>query len=341
MWFRWYEATYGFWSAAAALFGLGLVRRRRSSVADLVVELGAVEPGHVREALARTLGDPRLMVGLWLPERRIWVDEEGRRLDLPMDGSRGVTYLGHELAVLIHDRDLLDQPTLLQSAGAAARLALENERLHAELRAQLVELRESRARIVRTADEERRRLERDLHDGAQQRLLGLGMALQLLRPHVDQEGAPLLDETEHELQQSLAELRELARGIHPAVLTDQGIDAGLRTLATRSPIPVQVTAGDIELPEHVATAAYFVVAEALANIARYAHAEHAWVTVARDNGAATVVVRDDGIGGAGTRDSGSGLRGLADRVGALGGQLTIDSPNGAGTRIEAVIPCAS
>src|SRR5262249_50769210 len=189
-------------------------------------------------------------------------------------------------------------------------------------------------------DEERRRLERNLHDGAQQRLLGLGMALQLLRPHVDEDGEPLLAETEHELQEALAELRELARGIHPAVLTDQGLDAAVRTLAARAPVPVTVTSDGERLSAHVETAAYFVVAEALANIAKYAHAARAHVTLARENGNAIIDVQDDGIGGA-HATSGSGLTGLADRVAALGGRLPIASPGGAGTHVTAVIPCAS
>jgi signal transduction histidine kinase len=305
-----------------------------------VVELGRVEPGHVRETLARTLGDPTLELGLWLPERGVWVDEQGRELSPATGEERGVTYVGERLAVMVHDRDLLDQPRLLEAVGSAGRLALENERLQAELRAQLVELRESRARIVRTADEERRRLERDLHDGAQQRLLGLGMALQLLRPHMDGEGDALLAETEQELQQALAELRELARGIHPAVLTDQGLDAAVRTLAGRAAVPVEVASDGERLPAHVETAAYFVVAEALANVARYAHARHAWVSVARENGNAVVEVRDDGVGGA-RAGEGSGLTGLADRVGALGGRLSVESSPGGGTQITAEIPCAS
>jgi signal transduction histidine kinase len=328
-------------SAIGAAFGLARVRQKRSSVADLVVELGNAEPGHVRETLARTLGDPTLVLGLWLADRGVWVDEAGRELAVPADdGTRGVTYVGDRLAVMVHDRDLLDQPRLLEAVGSAGRLALENERLHAELRAQLRELQESRARIVRAGDDERRRLERDLHDGAQQRLLSLGIALQLLRTHVEADGERLLDETEQELQQALTELRELARGIHPAVLTDQGLDAALRTLAARAPVPVEVESDAERLPPHVETAAYFVVAEALANVAKYAHAKQAWVTAERRNGHARIEVRDDGVGGA-QPTSASGLTGLADRVGALGGWLSVDSPPGNGTRVEAVIPCAS
>ncbi len=148
-------------------------RREKRTVADLVVQLGEAEPGQVRGLIARTLGDPTLQLGLWYEEHQTWVDEHGRELKLPT--SRGVTFLGRDLAVLVHDPRLLEQPELLESVSSAARLALENEQLQAALRAQLTEARESRERIVRRGDEERRRLERDLHDGAQQRLLGLGM----------------------------------------------------------------------------------------------------------------------------------------------------------------------
>jgi signal transduction histidine kinase len=326
-------------SAAGAAFGLARVRQKRSSVADLVVELGRIEPGRVRETLARTLGDPSLELGLWLPERGVWVDEEGRDLVLPDDDRRAVTYVGDHLAVMVHHPDLLDQPRLLEAVGSAGRLALQNERLQAELRAQLHELQASRARIVRTADEERRRLERDLHDGAQQRLLGLGMGLQLLTGHLDEGGREELGDLQRELDEALRELRELARGIHPAVLTDQGLEAAVRTLAQRAPVPVTVISTGERAPAHVETAGYFVVSEALANIAKYADATRAKVEFACDNGELRVEVADDGVGGA-RLGAGTGLRGLADRVGALGGRLGLDSPDGGGTRLTAVIPCS-
>ena len=241
---------------------------------------------------------------------------------------------------MIHDPVLVDQRPLLEAAGSAARLALENEQLQAELRLQLAELRESRARIVRAGDDERRRLERDLHDGAQQRLLGIGMALRLLRTRVDgnEEAAALVDEAEAEAQSALCELRELARGIHPAILTDQGLDAAVRTLAERAPIPVEVSAPSGRLPPHVETAVYFVVAEALANVAKHAHAGRGKVTIVSSPGCVTVEVEDDGVGGA-RLDGGSGLRGLVDRVGALDGRLLVDDRPGAGTRLRAEIPC--
>ena len=324
------------------LSGIFFVKRAHGNVGDLVVELNHVEPGQVRAALARAVGDPTLEVGLWLPDRQEWVDEGGEPLHLPPGEARHATYIGNRLAVIIHEHDLVDQPGLLEATGSAARLALENARLQAELRAQLVELRESRARIVRAADEERRRLERDLHDGAQQRLLALGMGLQLLRGRVDPSGETLLDENESELQAAMRELRELAHGIHPAALTDNGLGDAVRALAQRAPIPIEIEIDESagRLPGPVETAAYFVVAESLANVAKYADATEAWVTVGRENGSAHIQIRDNGAGGA-TPDGGTGLRGLADRVGALDGRLTIDSPPGQGTRIVAEIPCAS
>jgi len=324
------------------LSGIFFVKRAHGNVGDLVVELNHVEPGHVREALARAVGDPTLDVGLWLPERQEWVGEHGEPLALPSGKGRHATFIGDRLAVIVHEEDLLDQPALLEAAGSAARLALENARLQAELRAQLVELRESRARIVRAGDDERRRLERDLHDGAQQRLLALGMGLQMLHAHVDPSARELLAESENELQHALRELRDLAHGIHPAALTDNGLADAVRTLAQRAPVPitVEIDERDGRLPQHVETAAYFVVAEALANIAKYADAHEASITVARNNGNAHIEIRDNGKGGA-DPDHGTGLKGLADRVGALDGALTIDSPPSGGTRVAAEIPCAS
>ena len=195
---------------------------------------------------------------------------------------------------------------------------------------------------MRAEDDERRRLERDLHDGAQQRLLGIGMALRLLRTRVDgnAEAAALVDEAEAEAQSALRELRELARGIHPAILTDQGLDAAVRTLAERAPIPIEVSAPPERFPPHVETAVYFVVAEALANVAKHARARKGKVTIVRGAGCVKVEVEDDGVGGA-RLDGGSGLRGLVDRVGALGGRLLVDDRPGAGTCLRAEIPCES
>jgi signal transduction histidine kinase len=329
---------------------LGMVwdRRSRSAVADLVVELGRTPPGHVREALARTLGDPSLELALWLPERGCYVDSQGRSVELPPPGAeRAVTVLGPPdtpVAALLHDPALLQRRSLVEAAGAAASLALENERLQAELRAQLAELRASRARIVQAGDEERRRLERNLHDGAQQRLLGLGLALQLARAELGagaNGASEVLDEAEQELRTALDELRELARGIHPAILTDQGLEAAVRSLAERSPAPVTITAVPEErLGEPIEAAAYFLISESLANSAKYARASAIRVRIVRRDGTAIVDIDDDGVGGA-DPDHGSGLRGLSDRIHALDGDFRVDSPRGGGTHIHAEIPCAS
>jgi signal transduction histidine kinase len=327
-------------------FGLLWGRTARSAAADLVVELEQTPPGRVRDALARVLGDPSLELALWLPERQTYVDGAGRPVDLSSVGAgRAVTVLGPAeapVAALVHDTVLLERPRLLQAAGAAARLALENERLQAELRVQLGELRASRARIVSAGDEERRRLERDLHDGAQQRLLSLGLALQLARARLgpDANGAAeLLAEADEELRAALDELRELARGIHPALLTDQGLAPALRSLADRSITPVTIAAlPQGRLPGSAEAATYFLVSEALANVAKYAHASRVLVSVAETDGGVVIDVDDDGVGGA-DPTRGSGLRGLADRVHALDGQLTLESPPGHGTHLHAAIPC--
>ena len=351
----WTSSTW-FWIVTLATLalpvslGVGLLRSRsaRSAVADLVVELERTPPGSVQEALARTLRDPSLELALWLPERGSYVDSRGRELELPSPGSnRAVTVLGPAeapVAALLHDPALLERRGLLEAAGAAARLALENERLQAELRAQLAELRASRTRIVETGDEERRRLERNLHDGAQQRLLSLGLALQLARAQLGPESngaAELLGEAEEELRAALDELRELARGIHPAILTDQGLGAALRSLAERSAVPVTIVAVPEEpLGESVEAAAYFLVSESLANCAKYAQAAAVRVSITRGDGNAVIDIHDNGIGGADPA-GGSGLRGLADRVQALDGRFRVESPPGGGTHIHAEIPCAS
>jgi len=212
-----------------------------------------------------------------------------------------------------------------------------------DYRRQQAELKASRARIVEAGMAERRRLERNLHDGAQQRLVALSLALRLAKARLREsaeEAESLLDAASEELAQALEELRELARGIHPAVLTDRGLDAALEALADRAPVPVALDELPAQrLPAAVEAAAYFVVAESLTNVAKYAGAHEAHVRVARLNGAAVVEVRDDGVGGA-RPAAGSGLRGLADRLAALDGRLEVDSPPGHGTIVRATIPCA-
>ena len=209
-----------------------------------------------------------------------------------------------------------------------------------ERRKQHDELEASRARIVAAGDDARRKLERNLHDGAQQRLVSLSLSLRLALSNLHKDPAAaerLLEESREELAQALEELRELARGIHPAVLTDRGLEAALEALAARAPMPVELEGPDGELPAPVEAAAYYVVSEALANVTKYAQASTVKVTVARSNGSALVEVVDNGVGGA-DPGRGSGLRGLSDRVASLRGALAIDSPPGGGTRIRAEIP---
>ena len=332
----------------AFLFGLLRGRLSRAVVGDLVVELGAApgQPDELERALGAALRDPTLSVAYWVPASGSFVDGSGESVELPERGSgRAVRILERDddrVAALVHDAALADAPALLDSVAAAAGMALENERLRAELRAQLVEVRRSRARLVEAADAERRRLERDLHDGAQQRLLAIGLALQLAQSRLNgaqPDVGELLNEADDELRAALEELRELARGIHPAILTDQGLSGALPALAERTPVPVTLVATQLErLSAPVEAAAYFVVSEALANIAKHADASHASVRVEKRDGRLLVEVSDDGVGGA-QLDGGSGLRGLVDRVHALDGKLELGGGPGKGTRVQAEIPC--
>jgi signal transduction histidine kinase len=333
--------------ALAFLVGLAQSRLARASVADLVLELGdAVERPAIRDVLARALGDPSVEVLYAMPGTDRFVDAEGRERR-PPDSSpdRAVTRLesgGELLAVLVHDPVMSEQPELLGSIAAAARLAIENERLAAEVRAQLVEVRASRARIVAAEDEQRRRIERDLHDGAQQRLVTVALRLQAVRGQLDGTDpavAEALEAASHEMELALAELRQLARGLHPSVLATDGLGPAIEMLAHRSPIPTAVVAVDRRFSPAVESGAYFVVAEALTNVAKYAGATQASVSVTSDDDHLTVQIADDGRGGADPA-RGSGLRGLEDRVEAIGGRLTITSEPGQGTTIRADIPCA-
>jgi signal transduction histidine kinase len=332
----------------ALLAGMLRAQLARASIGDLVVELERARPQGVRDALARALGDPTLEVAFWLPERREYVDAAGRSVELPADSRRrSVTRLDHEgepLAALVHDPSLLEEPELAETAAAAARLALENARLHADMRAQLAKVQESRVRIVAAADEERRRIERDLHDGAQQRLVALALqfrsAQRQLGDSADLDVEQLVASAADELQVALDELREFARGVHPAILTEEGLAAALESLASRSALPVLLDVGEERLPAQVEATAYFVACEALTNAVKHARASRATIRARRRDGTLLVAVEDDGVGGA-SPNGGSGLRGLSDRVEALGGRLRIESPSGAGTRVVGEIPCES
>jgi len=323
------------------------MRLARAGVGELVVDLGqAPSAGKLRDVLARTLKDPSLQVAFRVPDTERYVDAEGDPVQLPgRDSRRMVTLVEREgvpLAAMIHDPALADERELVQAAAAAARLGLENEQLHAQVRAQLEEVRASRARIVEAGDAERRRVERNLHDGAQQRLVSLALALRLaqvqLGPDANPESQASLAQASKELQVALSELRELSRGIHPAILTQQGLAGAVESLAQQAPLPVEVAVACRRYPPTVEATAYFVVCEALTNVAKYAHADVATVAVEQANGRLIVEVTDDGVGGA-DPTVGSGLGGLADRVAALGGVLQLDSPPGQGTRVRAELPC--
>ena len=244
---------------------------------------------------------------------------------------------------MIHDTSREDERELVRAVTAAATLTLENERLAADLRAHVEELRASRARIVESGDAARRQLERDLHDGAQQRLVSLALRLRMLDSGLD--GDPEAARRElaaarRELDQALGELRELARGLHPSVLSDRGLAPALETLASRSPLPLSVEGvPEQRLAEPVEAAVYFVVAESLTNAVKHADASELRVRMRAEASEVLVEIADDGRGGADLRaGNGSGLRGLADRVEALGGQLAVESPPGAGTTVRAVLP---
>jgi signal transduction histidine kinase len=331
---------------AALLLGLLRSRLARGGLADLFRELGTLRGVRLEAGLARVLGDPSLVLAYRVPGERSHLDGRGRPVVVPPPGAdRGAAPVerdGRELGSLIYDASLDDDPELVEAVAAAAALALDDARLQAESEDRLAELRASRERIVAAGDAERRRLERNLHDGAQQRLVSVALQLRMLqrRAGADPALAEQLQSVGDQLSESLEELRELARGIHPAVL-NHGLEAALGSLATRTSVPTTVAFESAErLPEQVELAAYFVACEALANVARYAQATEASVRVARRDGLAVIEIADDGIGGA-DEAAGTGLQGLADRVAALDGTLRILSPPGAGTVVTAELPCAS
>jgi signal transduction histidine kinase len=332
----------------AVLYVLLQRRLARGMIAGLVVELGKPSASvNLREALARALGDPTLQLAYWFPPEKQYVDGDGTPVQLPDgDSERRSTFVardGQPIAVLLHDPVLEHNAELVESVCAAASLTLENERLQAELRARLLELQASRARLVHATDAERRRIERDLHDGTQQRLVSIAMSLGLLEtklPHQAEAAQPLVRETREALALALAELRELTHGINPPLLTERGLPAALDELCHRAAIPTRLDLTiDQRLADPIETAAYFMVSEALTNAAKHSHGSEIRVFASYRGQRLTVEIGDDGIGGA-TPTGGSGLRGLTDRIEALGGRLTISSPPGRGTTVRAEIPCA-
>jgi signal transduction histidine kinase len=322
----------------------------RGRIADLVVRLDGLPPLPVLQASLRdALGDPSLAVYRWEPSLRAFTDATGQAAIPPTDGAaRAVLAIGTAEApelVIAHDPALRDDPGLVSAAAAAVRLAVENERLQAEVRAQLEAVQASRARIVEAQDDERRRIERDLHDGAQQRLVSLQLSLQMLRrdlgPDADPAAVAELEAATAEAAAAIADIRELARGVHPAILREAGLGPALASLADRAPLPVVVIDElDRRLPSSVEATAYFVTAEAVTNAIKHAGATRVDVRTWLAEDQLRLDVRDDGRGGADPSD-GTGLTGIKDRVAALGGTVRVRSEAGQGTSLEVALPCAS
>jgi signal transduction histidine kinase len=328
-------------------FLIAAVGRRlaRAAVADLVLHVGASGTVKVvRAGLRQALRDPTLEVRYWVPEAGSYVDADGHPVNLEAVATNRVvvpveTADRQPLAAVVGDPSLARHHDVVDAAVAASRLALENARLQARVLRQLEQVRASRARIVEAGLAERRRLERDLHDGAQQRLLALAMQLAALRAYThDPAALTAVEQACDELSRALQELRDLARGIHPAVLTQAGLAAALEGVVERLPLPVQLDVPAQRWDPAVESTAYFVACEALANIVKHAAASRARVTVRPQGPELSVEVADDGRGGADLTVA-SGLAGLQDRVAALGGRLSVTSPARAGTLVVASIPC--
>jgi signal transduction histidine kinase len=305
-------------------------------VTSLVVDLG--EPattGPLRDRLARALGDPTLIMGYWIPERSCYVDEAGSELELPAEHRGRVLRLidddGRPLAALVHDPAVLDEQDRIADIAAAARLAIANARLQADVRARVAEVEASRRRLVEAADEQRRQLERELREGAERRLTAVAKQLG--------GGGSALAALKAGLEAARNELRELAHGIHPATLTNHGLLPALGELCARSSVPVELITPTQSWPTAVETAVYFACSEALANVAKYARATRVQIRLTSHARHLQLEIVDDGLGGADPAH-GSGLRGLADRVDTLGGSLTIQSAPGRGTRLTAELPLA-
>jgi signal transduction histidine kinase len=310
-------------------------------VADLVVELGKrADTRTLRDELGRALGDRSLVLGYWFPEEERYVDDAGRPVELPEPAAgRAVTpisYDGEPVAVLVHDRAVLEDPALVDAVASAASMAVSNARLQAEVRARVLELAASRRRIVEAADAQRRGLERELRDGAERRLAFVAELIKEARADADGPAAAMLTDVEEEVRGARAELHDFAQGIHPSTLTEGGLAAALPALTVRAGLPVELSVAVGRLSPTVEAAVYFLCSEALANAAKHAKAARMTIDVDESDGVVLVTIADDGIGGA-DASRGSGLRGLADRVEALGGQLSVRSPMGGGTRLDATI----
>jgi signal transduction histidine kinase len=318
------------------------LRRIRAFEAD--VRSGGAAPEQVGEVLAQAVRDPSATLLFWLPASAIYADATGTPAVVPEDGRARTEARRNDaqLGILLHNATLLERRDLLDGVLAAAGLAIEIARLRVEVKLQLAEVEASRARIVEAGYEERRRLERDLHDGSQQRLVSLGIHLRRMQRSLPREARvlrPALDQAVDEIGRAIVDLRHIAAGVHPARL-DEGLAAALRDLARSAPVTVHVDATSERLPPSVEIAAYFVACEAVTNAVKHASASCITISALTVEGDRLVLsIEDDGIGGAKPR-RGSGLAGLSDRVDAHGGRLNIASAAGKGTRVEAELPCA-
>jgi signal transduction histidine kinase len=329
------------------LVSLLRTRLAYAHVGTFAAEIGGpVAPGRVRDVLAAMLHDPDLRLYYWSPSAKTYVDLDGTPAPPGPAPGRSMSRLDGEtgpLAWLEVDDTVMEEPALLRAAVSMARLALENERLQAEVRSQLVQLRSASTRLVEAGQHARQRLERDLHDGAQQRLLALSMTLGQARDRLASDADPhvraYLERANGDLQQAITELRELARGIHPVLLTQGGLAPALQALAERAPLPVLVSAPTERFSEGVESTAYFLVSEAVTNAARHSGASRVVVSVTREHDELVIKVSDEGVGGAAASPTGTGISGMRDRVTALGGRLEVVSRHGAGTTIEARLPC--
>ena len=305
-------------------------------------------PEQVQSSLREILDDPSLELFWWDRESECYVDVDDGPGELAT--SRGVpsrvaTLIGYEtrrVGAILHDPKLLDRPDFLDAFVPAMRIAMERDRLHRDLLLKIDQLKASRLRIVEAADDERRRLERNLHDGAQQRLVVVLLALHGLEKRLreDPQLEPVARSAREELEGAIDDLRELARGLHPPLLAQQGLEAALRAGAARSTVPVELELRlEKGLPTAIEAAAYYVCAEAATNAIKHARCSQLWMSVVRAPGTLTVEVRDDGVGGASIGEgSATGLCGLRDRVEALDGTLGVESPVGKGTTLIAVLP---
>jgi signal transduction histidine kinase len=330
----------------AMLFGIVRQRAARTAVADAVAVAGeAPATLDLGQALADALRDPLLQVVEWSEDDAVFVAEDGTKLSaaapaIPGRSTAVVQAGDRPLAAIIYDPVLDEDPAIIAAAVAVTRLAIQNQRLTRESARRLEETEASRARIVAAGDLERRRIERDLHDGIQQRLVALAISLSRARAVAPQGEAATaaFGQGAAEALAIVEAVRDFAHGIHPAVLTEAGLGAALRELADRSPVPVQL---DLRLADGGSSpaqaTAFFVVSEALANVTKHASASTIWVRARDDRDTLDVSIEDDGRGGA---TIGGGLQGLMDRVSALGGTLTIVDRPGGGTAVTAILPLA-